>query len=55
MDAKSTPQGRNDADELIAVGGFWQLAPEWVPRGLGDATRSTLLDVQAGLWRLVDE
>lgn len=58
MDAEPTPQGRNDADELAALieaGGFWRLAPKWVPRGPGDATRSTLLDVQAGLRRLVDE
>lgn len=35
MDERATPQ-RDDAAllaELVEAGGFWRLAPEWVPRG----------------------
>ncbi|WP_369390818.1 hypothetical protein AB5J72_26560 [Streptomyces sp. CG1] len=57
----STPQPpANDVAELealIAAGGFWRLAPDWVPRaGYAAPTRAVLRDVEAGLRRrLTDE
>ncbi|WP_405398473.1 hypothetical protein [Streptomyces microflavus] len=55
MDAELTPQRRNDADELAALieaGGFWRLAPEWLPRtGYAKPSRAVLKDVEAGLKR----
>ncbi|MEU3917132.1 hypothetical protein [Streptomyces sp. NPDC029004] len=39
---------------LIEVGGFWRLAPEWVPRdGYATPTPDTLRAVEAGLRRLI--
>ncbi|MGA5409137.1 hypothetical protein ACPCSC_17955 [Streptomyces lavendulocolor] len=53
MDAKP-PVVRTDADDLAALiesGGFWRLAPEWVPRtGYADhVSRDTLKAIEAGL------
>ncbi|MFJ1600956.1 hypothetical protein [Streptomyces sp. NPDC088261] len=37
---------------LIDAGGFWRLAPEWVPRtGYAEPTPALLRDVEAGLRR----
>ncbi|WP_446039847.1 hypothetical protein [Streptomyces sp. SID1121] len=37
---------------LIDTGGFWRLAPEWVPRtGYAEPTPALLRDVEAGLRR----
>ncbi|MYR90149.1 hypothetical protein GTY41_35890 [Streptomyces sp. SID685] len=58
MNANPIPQGRSDVDELAALikaGGFWRLAPEWLPRGPGVTTRVALQDVEAGLRRLLDD
>ncbi|WP_327373477.1 hypothetical protein OG393_05565 [Streptomyces sp. NBC_01216] len=45
----------DDVDELAALiqaGGFWRLAPEWVPRtGYAPPTRPVLLRVHDGLER----
>lgn len=58
MNANPALQGRSDVDELAALieaGGFWRLAPEWVPHGPGVTTRAALQDVEAGLRRLLDD
>lgn len=59
MDQDPTgPDRRTDVDELAALieaGGFWRLAPEWVPQGPDVATRVVLENVAAGLRRLLDE
>lgn len=55
MDQKPTPQNPSDADELAALieaGGFWRLAPDWVPRGgYAGPSRDVLKGVEAGLQR----
>ncbi|GHE00759.1 hypothetical protein GCM10010339_17400 [Streptomyces alanosinicus] len=52
----STPRPpANDVVELealIAAGGFWRLAPDWVPRtGYAKPTRALLRAVEDGLKR----
>lgn len=53
--APQSPQPTDEVDELAALieaGGFWRLAPEWVPRtGYAEPTRDVLKDVEAGLRR----
>ncbi|WP_371800867.1 hypothetical protein OHA38_20300 [Streptomyces sp. NBC_01732] len=53
--APGTDQRVSDADQLAALidaGGFWRLAPEWLPRsGYVAPTRDVLKDVEAGLLR----
>lgn len=42
----------NELAALIQAGGFWRLAPEWVPRsGYAEPTRPVLLRVRDGLER----
>ncbi len=50
------PAPRDDAEELYALiraGGFWRLAPDWVPREYAEPTRELTERVQHGLRRLV--
>jgi hypothetical protein len=55
-DQTTTPAPADDVAELaalIAAGGFWRLAPEWLPRyGYAKPTPDTLRAVEAGLRRL---
>ncbi|NDZ81290.1 hypothetical protein G3I19_22705 [Streptomyces sp. SID10853] len=52
--------GQRDAEtvqlaDLVAAGGFWRLAPAWVPRtGYAPPTKDLLRDVIAGLERQLD-
>lgn len=56
-DRTSNPAPGDEVSELetlIERGGFWRLAPEWVPRtGYAEPTPETLRTVDAGLRRLV--
>lgn len=58
MDHETAPES-DDVDKLAALvraGGFWSLAPEWVPRtGYAVPTSLVLRDVEAGLRRLIDD
>ncbi|QDY77377.1 hypothetical protein [Streptomyces qinzhouensis] len=47
----TTPQSQLDA--LIRAGGFWGLAPDWVPRTGYAGDRNTLIAALAALRRLV--
>lgn len=56
-DQTTAPNPADDVAELAAlieVGGFWRLAPEWVPRnGYADPHTVDLRRVTAGLRRLI--
>ncbi|GAB2787502.1 hypothetical protein GCM10027091_20360 [Streptomyces daliensis] len=53
--APQQPRATDDVAELakvIEAGGFWRLAPEWLPHdGYAAPTRDVLLNVDAGLRR----
>ncbi|MEC4018458.1 hypothetical protein [Streptomyces sp. H27-D2] len=55
--APAATRQTDDAGELAALidaGGFWRLAPEWVPRaGYATPTPDLLRDVEAGLRRWI--
>lgn len=59
MSAHSSGEHGRDVDELarlIEAGGFWRLAPAWLPRtGYTPPTRDVLEDVIAGLERRLDQ
>ncbi|WP_030779274.1 hypothetical protein [Streptomyces sp. NRRL S-920] len=52
------PDPNRDVDELhalIKAGGFWRLAPEWVPHtGYAQSDRQSLSHVEDGLRRLLN-
>ncbi|MFF6971530.1 MULTISPECIES: hypothetical protein [Streptomyces] len=47
-----TPTPQSQLDALIRAGGFWGLAPDWVPRGGYACDRGTLVAALAALRRL---
>ncbi|MFD8969264.1 hypothetical protein ACFV0C_30495 [Streptomyces sp. NPDC059568] len=53
MAGTTAPPAATDADELhalIAAGGYWRLAPDWLPRvGYALPTRAVLRRVETGL------
>ncbi|WP_318319425.1 hypothetical protein [Streptomyces sp. ADMS] len=50
----STPDDVAELAELIRVGGFWRLAPTWVPRdGYADPHTVDLRRMKTGLRRLI--
>ncbi|MFE4828830.1 hypothetical protein [Streptomyces sp. NPDC056672] len=53
MAGTTAPPAATYADELhalIAAGGYWGLAPDWVPRlGWAALTRAVLLRIETGL------
>lgn len=52
--APATADFDSDLSALIEAGGFWRLAPEWVPRwGYVPPTPDVLRGVEAGLRGLI--
>nr|WSZ96388.1 hypothetical protein OH820_12620 [Streptomyces sp. NBC_00857] len=53
------PRPAADTDDMAApltLGGFWRLAPDWVPRdGYAWPTAALLRDVEAGLRRRLSD
>ncbi|MGV9313331.1 hypothetical protein ACWDR0_14210 [Streptomyces sp. NPDC003691] len=47
------PTHQSQLDALIAAGGFWGIAPDWVPRTGYATDRNTLVTALAGLRRLL--
>ncbi|MEU3600255.1 hypothetical protein ABZ714_16285 [Streptomyces sp. NPDC006798] len=53
MPVVHSPAREPQLDALIAAGGYWGLAPDWVPRTGYARDRDTLITVLAALRRLV--
>ncbi|MEV0277746.1 hypothetical protein AB0I22_15395 [Streptomyces sp. NPDC050610] len=54
--APESPEPDSDAEALyalIAAGGFWRIAPDWVPRQYAEPTRELTDRVRHGLRRLI--
>ncbi|MEU5160220.1 hypothetical protein AB0G74_11505 [Streptomyces sp. NPDC020875] len=53
MPVVDSPARESQLDALIAAGGYWGLAPDWVPRAGYVRDRDTLIRALAALRRLV--